>query len=70
MFLQAGIDQIIINVAINVQFMVSTMFWPLFLTKMMFKTTNHAHIRDQRVKIYKNQWFLKKISSFEFLTDV
>ena len=66
MFLQAGIDRIIIIVAINVQFMVFTMFWPLFLTKIMFKTTNHAHIRDQRVEIYKNQCFKKNIRHLSF----
>ena len=34
----------------------------------MVKITNHAYIRDQQVKIYKNQCFLFKFTSFEFLT--
>ena len=32
------------------------------------KTTNHAHIRDQQVKIYKNPCFDFDFTSLEFLT--
>ena len=39
-----------------------------FSTEIMVKTTNHAHIRDQRVKIYKNPCFVFDFTSLEFLT--
>ena len=32
------------------------------------KTTNHGHIRDQQVKVYKNSCFVFNFTSFEFLT--
>ena len=37
-------------------------FDDLFLTEFMVKITNHAHIRDQQVKIYKNQCFVFKFT--------
>ena len=55
-------------VASSVQFMVSDKFWPLFLTEILVKTTNHGHIRDQRVKIYQNPCFVFNFTSFEILT--
>ena len=39
-----------------------------FLTELTAKTTNHGHIRDQRVKIYKNPRFVFDFTLFEFLT--
>ena len=41
-------------VAVSMQFMVSTNFWPLFLTEITVKIKNYGYIRDQQVKIYKN----------------
>ena len=55
-------------VASSVQFMVSDKFWPLFLTEITVKSTNHAHIRDQQVKIYKNPCFVFDFTSLGFLT--
>ena len=34
----------------------------------MVKITNHAHIRDQRVKIYENQCFVENFTLFDILT--
>ena len=34
----------------------------------MVKKTNHAHIRDQRVKIFKNPCFVFDFTSLDFLT--
>ena len=56
------------NVAMSVRFIVSVNFWPLFSTEITVKTTNHGHIRDQRVKIYKNPSFVLNYTSLEFLT--
>ena len=55
-------------VASSVQFMVYDKFWPLFLTEITVKSTNHAHIRDQQVKIYKNPCFVFDFTSLDFLT--
>ena len=38
------------------------------LTERMVKILNHAHIRYQRVKIYKNQCFVFNSTLFEFVT--
>ena len=43
-------------------------FDQFFLTKMTVKTTNHGHIRDQQVKIYKNPCFVFDFTSLDFLT--
>ena len=53
---------------VSVQFMVSAKFWPLFLTEITVKSPNHAHIRDQQVKIYKNPCFVFDFTSLDFLT--
>ena len=55
-------------VAVNVQYMVSAEFWPLFLTEKTVKTTNNAYMRDEQVEIYLNKCFVFKSSSFQFLT--
>ena len=56
------------NVAMSVRFIVSVNFWPLFSTEITVKTTNHGHIRDQRVKIYKNPSVVLSYTSLKFLT--
>ena len=38
----------------------------VILTKITVKTTNHAHIRDQRVKIFMNPCFVFDFTSLEF----
>ena len=53
---------------VSVQFMVFAKFWPLFLTEITVKSTNHAHIRDQQVEIYKNPCFVFDFTSLAFLT--
>ena len=55
-------------VTVSVQFMVFAKFWPLFLTEITVKSTNHAHIRDQQVEIYKNPCFVFDFTSLDFLT--
>jgi len=40
----------------------------IFCIEIMFRFSNHAHIRDQQVKIYKKRCFVFKFTSFKFLT--
>ena len=40
----------------------------IFCTEIMFRITNHTHIRDQQVKTYEKRCFVFKFTSFEFLT--
>ena len=51
---------------VSVQFMVFAKFWPLFLTEITVKSTNHAHIRDQQVKINMFRHFVFIFSNFRF----
>ena len=50
-------------VAVSVKIMVFAVFWRSFLTEITVKSTKHAHIRDQRVKIYKNPCFVFNFTS-------
>ena len=52
----------------SVQIMVNAKFWPLFLTEITVKSTNHEDIRDQQAKIYKNPCFVFDFTSLDFLT--
>ena len=56
------------SVASGEHFIEKQNFWPLFLTEITVKIKNHGYIRDQQVKIYKNQWFVFDFTSLEFLT--
>ena len=56
------------TVALSVRFIADAKMLPLFLTELTVKTTNHAHIRDQQVKIYKNPCFVFDFTLVEFLT--
>ena len=56
------------TVAIIVCCIVEAKFNRCIKQKITAKTTNHTHIRDQQVKIYKNPYFVFDFTSIEFLT--